>query len=203
MKTRINLLPKELIKKEKRKGLEISQLRVILVIFLPLIVWKLLVAGIQFKINSALNRKTKEITELSQKIVNLRTSAETELKAKQDKLSLLKEQITLKEGELKNFKPVAELIATRKEKFVYALLKTTAEKISGEVWLEEMGFEREEKIFYLKGIGLSHSKIALFLSRLNQFPYIKGLYLKQSEIKTEEGNKQPLIFFTAEGKLNL
>ncbi|MCM8765731.1 MAG: PilN domain-containing protein [Candidatus Omnitrophica bacterium] len=204
MKKRINLLPKELIKKEKdwTRGLKLSQIKMGVIIFLPLILWKLLLSGIIFKITSATHKKTKEIAEFTRKIDNLRASTETELKNKEEKLNLLKTEITAKEEEIKEFKPVVELL-TRKEQFAYALLKVIAEQIPPEVWLTEIELEREGKNFSLKGIGLSHSKVALFLSRLNQFPYLKGLYLKESEIKSEEGNPQVLVHFIAEGRLNL
>jgi|GEM_PF-3562443 len=205
MKKKINLLPLELRKKEKKsflEGINFKHFKKVIIIFLPFIVWKLLIWGINLKMKSTIEKKTKEITELTQKIETLKTSAESELKIKQEKLNLLKEEISLKEEEIKKLKPVAELVSRRKN-FIYELLKTIAEYIPEEVWLEEISIEKEEDNFSLKGFGLNYKEISLFLSKLNQFPYLKELYLKQSEIKNEERYPQAVIQFEINGKINL
>ncbi|MCM8783736.1 MAG: PilN domain-containing protein [Candidatus Omnitrophica bacterium] len=204
MKTKLNLLPKDLIKKERKEQerLNLNQFKIIIVIFILLLSWKSLAFGILLKIKSTTNRKTKEIVKLDQKIATLKMSAEAELKTKEDKLNLLKDQLAIKEEEVKNLEPIRQLIS-QKEKFVYNLLKAIADYIPEEVWLEEFGFEREENNCFLKGCGLSHNKIAVFLSKINQLPYFKELYLKQSERIFDEKFEKDIVRFEIIGKLNL
>ncbi|MGE4357611.1 MAG: PilN domain-containing protein [Candidatus Omnitrophota bacterium] len=197
MKNKLNLLPKDLIKKET-KGLNFQQFKIVGIIILPLLIWKLAVFGIHRGIKSATDRKMKEIVELEQKISTLKISAETELKDKQEKLNLLNEQISLKEKGRDELKPIEELVAQKKD-FVYELLKAITEHIPQEVWLEEINLQKEDNACSFKGYGLSYAKISLFISRLNQFSYLKELCLKKSE-KIDEGN---LIKFEITGKLNL
>lgn len=202
MKTRINLIPPE-FRKKKRKGLfEFRKLNQILIFLLPLILWKILVAGIELRIKGELRKKEKEIVNLNEKISNLKLSAETGLKEKKDKLDVLKEKIKMKEEELRTFEPIYKTIL-HKKKFGYNLLRTVAESIPEEVWLVELKFDREEKLFSLKGFGLSHDKIGLFLTKLSTYPLLSELYIRHSEKLSEKNKKnQNLILFEAEGKLN-
>jgi len=202
MKTRINLIPQEARKKEISFISQVSmQRKLILAIILPLIIFKLPTALLTTKLKSDLLKIQKEIDSHNQQISTLRVSVETDLKTKQEKINSIKSSISEKEKELIDFGDVVK-IASIKGKFVYTLMRAIAENISDKTWLDELGFDKEKKDFYLKGFAFSHSEIGTFLAKLSTYPYLKDLYIKNCEINTGTKNKQSLIRFEAVGTLN-
>ncbi len=204
MKTRINLIPPEARKKEMKWDRQLpGDWKWILMLVLPLVIWKLSVTLLLARIKSDLHTMREETNAYASKVANLKVSVETDLKVKQDKINNVKTAIAEKEKELDDFGAVAEL-SSSKGKFIHTLLKKISESIPEEVWLDELGFDKEENTFYLKGYAFSHSQIGTFLIKVSEFPHLKGLYIKHCEYKTGQDNKdtQNLVRFEAEARLS-
>lgn len=203
MKNKINLIPLELQKKEK-KGLSFAKgnQSLLIKVAIILIILKSLTGITVARLKSDTNKADVEINSYVQKISLLEITVEKDLRSKKEKTDNIKLVIAEKEKELNDFGSIA-IPALRKEKFIYALLKYVGEKIPNEVWLEELSLDKAENNFYLKGSSYAHSAIGEFLIGLGKSPFLKDLYMKYSETDDDKDTKQNLIKFEASGKISL
>ncbi len=203
MKTKINLIPKELIKREGRfPSLPGVNQKLVIRAVAIIIVIKLATYASVVKMKSDVGRITGEINSYTQKISKIETSVKTDITLKQEKIGKIRTLISDREKEINDFRIVSNS-ALKKDKFVYDLLKLIAQYIPEESWIEETGFDREKGEFYINGFSLNYPIIGTFLTKLGEFHYLSGLYMNHSERTTDETNNQSVIKFQASGKIDL
>ncbi|MCX5657614.1 MAG: hypothetical protein NTZ48_05260 [Candidatus Omnitrophica bacterium] len=203
MKTKINLIPKELLKKEgKFPSLSGVNQKLIVKAIIIIIVIKFATYASIVRMKSDVRRITGEINSYTQKISKIETSVKTDTTLKQEKIGNIRVLISEREKEIKDFGSVSGT-ALKENKFVYELLRLIAQYIPEEAWVEEMGFDKEKEEFYINGFSLTYPKIGTFLTKLGELNYLANLYMNNSEIVPEEIGNRSVIKFKASGKLNL
>lgn len=203
MKTKINLIPKELLKKEgKFPSLSGVNQKLIIKAVSIIIIIKFITYASAVKMKSDVRRITAEINSYTQKISKIETSVKTDITLKQEKIDKIRTLISDREKEINDFGIVADSVL-KKDKFVYDLLKLIAQYIPEESWIEEVGFDKEKGEFYISGFSLNYPIIGTFLTKLGAFHYLSGLYMNHSERTTDKTNNRSVIKFQASGRINL